>query len=440
LGRRLADKYQLVEILASGAFGTVFKAHHHFCGQFVRPVAVKVSHQAGLTEANAAALFGDALILAQLMAGAHHPGKQHLVQIFDMGILPADEGRGFLVMEFVDGHPLLAHIRAAGHIGVASGLRYIKEICRALALVHARGAVHRDLKPDNVLIDRCGLVRLVDFGIAAFADPRLGFAPGSFGTFTYMAPETLFGRSTPAADVYGVGLLLYELFTGGGPHLSASWPEGDDQDKPDRCHAVKQSLRFTPPSLVHNEIRNDYRWLDPLILCCLDVNPARRFADAGRLLAALEACEAGQELPEPEPSPSAESRDLAEASHVCSGQRADGGMDDLFREVRRLLGSRAYDQVIDRLDIHRPAEWAVVDLLGARTLRALGQAYLGRGDLRAARECLEQLRTAQKERPLLTRDEHAAALTDLVKCYRGMGDLDQAGQCQEETRRLLSGS
>jgi tetratricopeptide (TPR) repeat protein len=96
--------------------------------------------------------------------------------------------------------------------------------------------------------------------------------------------------------------------------------------------------------------------------------------------------------------------------------------------------------VIDRLDIHRPAEWAVVDLLGARTLRALGQAYLGRGDLRAARECLEQLRTAQKERPLLTRDEHAAALTDLVKCYRGMGDLDQAGQCQEETRRLLSGS
>ena len=61
--------------------------------------------------------------------------------------------------------------------------------------------------------------------------------------------------------------------------------------------------------------------------------------------------------------------------------------------MRRLLGGKEYDQVIDRLDVHRPAEWVAVDRMGARTLRALGQAYLGRGDLREARECLEQLRT-----------------------------------------------
>jgi serine/threonine-protein kinase len=433
LGRRLADKYQLVEILASGAFGTVFRAHQFFGGQFVRPVAVKVTHETGLTPANAADLFGDALILAQLMAGPHHPGKQHLVQIYDMGILRDGDDRGFLAMEFVDGHPLLAHIRAAGHIGVACGLRYIKEICRALALVHARGAVHRDLKPDNVLIDRRGLVRLVDFGLAAFADPRLGFAPGSFGTFTYMAPETLLGRSTPAADVYGVGLLLYELFTGGGPHLSAPWPEGEVRDKPSRYVEIKQALQFAPPSAVHNEIRNDYRWLDTLILRCLEVNPARRFADAGQLLAALEACEAGEELPMAEAPPPPTSTELAGACRQGSAE-----MDDLFQEVRRLLGSRAYDQVIDRLDVHRPAEWAVVDLRGVRTLRALGQAYLGRGDVRAACECLEQLRGVQKERALLSREEHAAALTDLAKCYRGLGDLNRAGQCQDETRRLLS--
>jgi hypothetical protein len=440
LGRRLAGKFQLVEVLASGAFGTVFKAHHFFCGQFVRPAAVKVSHQAGLTEANAAALFGDALILAQLMAGDHHAGKQHLVQIYDMGLLPDDEGRGFLAMEFVDGHPLLAHIRAAGQVGVASGLRYVKEICRALALVHARGAVHRDLKPDNVLIDRRGLVRLVDFGLAAFADPRLGFAPGSFGTFTYMAPETLLGRSTPASDVYGVGLLLYELFTGGGPHLSAPWPEGDDPERPNRSSEIKRGLCFTPPSAVHNEIRNDHRWLDALILRCLDLDPARRFADAGQLLAALEAGAAGAELPASEAAAPLDRGGAEDRPAGPPGQHSDrGAMDDLFREVRRLLAGRSYDQVIDRLDIHRPAEWAVLDLQSARTLRVLGQAYLGRGDPGAARECLEQLRDAQRGRALLTPEEQAAALTDLGKCYRALGDPEQAGRCQEEARRLLGG-
>lgn len=430
-GQVIAGKYRLQSVQASGYFGTVYHAHQYFCQQFMRQVAVKVSRQTGLTEETAPVLFGDALVLARLLStSGDHDGRRHLVQILDMGLLPEHDGRAYLAMEYVDGAPLFSHLRAAGRLSVASGLRYAKEICRALALVHGQGAVHRDLKADNILIDRRGVVRVVDFGLAAYADPDLGFVPGAHGTYTYMAPETLDGRSTPASDVYSLGLLMYELFVGGGPHLTAEWRHG-----PDGCHAaehrrIKEGLRFPPPSQVQNEIRNDYRWMDALIRRCLEVDPARRFADAGKLLAAIEACEAGEELSSLEPS--------AVPEQLPPPVERVEAVDDLFREVRRLLGTKAYDEVIDRLDVHRPPEWVALDLAGARTLRALGQAYLGRGDVASARDCLEQLRANQRQQALLPPADYAAALSDLVKCYRRLGLDEMAQACQAEARQQLA--
>jgi serine/threonine protein kinase len=396
----------------------------------MRPVAVKVSRQSGLTEETAPYLFSDALVLARLLAGDDHDGRRHLVQIYDMGLLPEFEGRAYLAMEYVDGLPLCSHLRAAGRFSVAMGLRLIKQTCRALALVHGQGAVHRDLKSDNILVDRRGVVRVVDFGLAAYADRRLGFAPGTMGTFTYMAPETLLGRSTAASDVYGLGLLMYELFTGGGPHLMVPWSQDDRTNCGEENHRLKAALRFPPPSEAQNEIRFDYRWLDGLILRCLESDPERRFADAGQLLAAIEACEAGEELASLAPP-------RKEEVVAPSPVPADDTAEERFREVRRLLARKAFDEVIDQLDVHRPPEWAVVDRTGARTLRALGQAYLGRGDLAEARDCLEQLRISQKEQALLSPADYAAALSDLYKCYRGQGRMDLAKACQEEARRLL---
>jgi eukaryotic-like serine/threonine-protein kinase len=441
LGKTLAGKYEILEVHAGGAFGTVFKAHQYFCKQFMRPVAVKVSHEAGLSEDTAPRLFGDALILARLLANSDHDERRHLVQIHDMGLLPEHDHRAYLAMEYVEGRPLLAHMHAAGRISVASGLRYIKEICHALALVHHQGAVHRDLSPDNILLDKRGVVRVVDFGLAAYTDPQLGFAPGSMGRFTYMAPETLHGRSTPASDVYSLGLLMYELFTGGGPHLTAPWSTDDRADHREEHWRLKQTLSFAPPSAVQNEIRYDYRWLDELIPRCLDLEPERRFADAGRLLEAIEACELGQELP-PLAGEGEKRTDISpflpfSPSPPLPSKLGSQDAEAMFREVRRLLAARAYDQVIDRLDVFRPAEWSVVDLMGARTLRALGQAYLGRGDLKSARECLEQLRDIQKEQALLSKPDYAAALSDLLKCYRGLGLLELAQACQDEAKRLL---
>ncbi|GEM_PF-1852379 len=440
LGQTIAGKYKLLEVQASGFYGAVFRGEQYFCRHKVRAVAVKVSRQTGLTEETVPYLFGDALILAQLLAAPANrlddAGRRHLVPIYDMGLLPEHEHRAFLVMEYVEGLPLLSHLRAAGRFSVAMGLRFLKQICRGMALVHGQGAVHRDLKADNILVDRRGVIRIVDFGLAAYTDPHLGFAPGSLGNFIYMAPETLLGRSTPASDVYSIGLLMYELFTGGGPHLTASWPDADARDRANVCLHLKHTLYFPPPSLVQNEIRNEYRWLDALILRCLEVRPERRFADAGQLLAAIESCEAGMPLSLDEQN-SARTPPETFGAQVQPRSPDDAG-DTLFREIRQLLAARAYEQVIDRLDVHRPPEWAVLDTLGARTLRFLGQAYLGLGNLSAARDCLEQLRAAQKEQPLLPQGDYAAALSDLFKCYRSLGQLQAAQACQEEARQLLS--
>src|SRR5262249_23998456 len=152
----------------------------------MRPVAVKVSHESGLTADTAPHLFNDAFILTRLLADSAHDERPHLVQISDIGILPPSAHRAYLAMDYLAGRPLLAHMLAAGRISVASGLRYVKEICHAMALVHHKGAVHRDLSPDNILLDKRGIVRVVDFGLAARADPRLGFAPGSMGRFAFM--------------------------------------------------------------------------------------------------------------------------------------------------------------------------------------------------------------------------------------------------------------
>jgi hypothetical protein len=254
-----------------------------------------------------------------------------------------------------------------------------------------------------------------------------------------MAPETLHGQSTAAADVYGLGLLMYELFTGGGPHLTAPWPTASGDDRREEHDRIKKALVFPPPSDLHNEIRNDHRWLDALILRCLEVDPRRRFADAGQVLAAIETCESGGSLPPEDRGQRTEDSDCLLSSVLCPLSSGGSALDELFREVRKLLANRAYDQVIDRLDIHRPAEWQVMDLSAARTLRALGQAYLGRGDLTAARDCLEQLRAGQKEQAVLAQQEHAAALSDLVKCYRGLGCPELAEVCRQEARDLLQG-
>ncbi len=435
LGKVIAGKYKLMQVQASGAFGSVFLAHQFFRDHFVRPVAIKISRQTGLLNHQTIHyLFGDALVLAQLMSGPHRDGKQHLVHIFDMGLLPEYQGRGFLVMEHVDGLPLLTHIQTAGQIGVQAGLRYLKEICRAMALIHSRGAVHRDLSPDNILIDKNGMVRVVDFGLATFMDPRFGFALGSMGKFTYMAPETALGSSTAAADVYSIGLVAYELFTGGGPHLNVSWPRSQEGIDGEEHYRIKRGLQFRPLSEVHNEVRNDYPWVDGLILRCLELHPHQRFQDAGKLVEAIDICQNEGELPPREEIP--EESKIPEK--LFSSSQAPSGPDlSLVKEARQRLSRRDFQGVIDHLDVHRPAEWAVVDLQGAFVLRLLGRAYLEQKEYRNCLECFNQLLEVQKEQGYLSTTEYLAVLTELNDCYEEMIWPEQIKSGKEKIQQIF---
>jgi serine/threonine protein kinase len=136
-----------------------------------------------------------------------HP---NVCRVYDIG---EADGQTFLSMEFVGGEDLATLLRRIGRIGSDKAAEIGRGLCAGLAAAHDKGVLHRDLKPANVLIDENGRVKLADFGLAAGELPD---ATGIVGTPAYMAPELFDGSSaaTVRSDIYALGLVLYELFTG----------------------------------------------------------------------------------------------------------------------------------------------------------------------------------------------------------------------------------
>ena len=134
-----------------------------------------------------------------------------MCRVYDIGEV---HGELYLSMEYVDGEDLAALLKRIGRLPIDKGVEVARKLCAGLGAAHARGVLHRDFKPANIMIDGHGEVRIMDFGLAAIAD-RLDKADVRTGTPAYMAPEQLAGReSTRQSDIYALGLVLYELFTG----------------------------------------------------------------------------------------------------------------------------------------------------------------------------------------------------------------------------------
>jgi eukaryotic-like serine/threonine-protein kinase len=210
-GELLAGRYQLEQELGRGGMATVFLATDL---RLARRVAVKVMHPGG--DGQRAERFRRE---AELVASLKHP---NVLEIHDFG---EDAARGpFLVCEWVQGESLreLARRLAPVPPEVAAVLAW--ELARALGEAHARGVVHRDVKPENVLAARGGPLKLADFGIAALEDQERLTSTGSVtGSLAYMAPERIdTGAFSPASDVYAVGVMLFELCAGSTPHEGKS--------------------------------------------------------------------------------------------------------------------------------------------------------------------------------------------------------------------------
>ncbi len=268
----ILDRYRLLERLASGGSAEVWRARDEQLG---RDVAVKRLHpHLFADEASRARLAAEARAAARLS----HPVIVGVYDVDAAGDAPA------LVMELVDGESLAARLERSGPMPEREAAAIVADLAEALFHAHQQGVIHRDLKPGNVLLDRVGRPRLVDFGIAhslAEAAARLTATGTVIGTLRAMAPEQLLdGPITPRTDLYGLGVVLHESLTGRPPY-----PPGSPV-------ALAEAQRAGPPRLDG---------LDPglaaVIAGCLAFDPAERPLHAGAVAEALRAWLAGDAAP-----------------------------------------------------------------------------------------------------------------------------------------------
>src|SRR3954471_14688720 len=207
VGTLLSGRYRLDAQIGAGGMSTVYRA---FDTVLERPVAIKIMHREIASNSEQLERFRrEARAVAQL----NHP---HIVTVIDAG---EDEGTPYIVFEFVDGETLKQRIQRCGRLAIPEALAYAIEIARALGAAHDRGIVHRDIKPQNVLIDPEGSAKVTDFGIARMlVDEGLTADGRVLGTTDYVSPEQALGHEVNGqSDIYSLGVVLYEALTGDVP-------------------------------------------------------------------------------------------------------------------------------------------------------------------------------------------------------------------------------
>ncbi|MEA2425296.1 MAG: eukaryotic-like serine/threonine-protein kinase [Thermoleophilaceae bacterium] len=230
IGTLLANRFRLEEKIGSGGMSTVYRA---FDETLERSVAIKVLHADMSQDDSQLERFRRE---ARAAARLSHP---HVVTVIDAG---EDDGRPFIVFEYVEGETLKERIRRVGRLPVAEAIAYAIEMGRALMAAHAERIVHRDVKPQNVLIDAEGRAKVTDFGIARSLElDGLTAAGRVLGTTDYVAPEQAIGDgATQQADIYSLGICLWEMLTGDVPF------KGDNQ-----VAVAMQHVRDPLPDVQH---------------------------------------------------------------------------------------------------------------------------------------------------------------------------------------------
>ncbi len=281
-GTLIAERYRVIGMLGRGGMGEVYRATDLTLSQ---PVALKFLPEAAGADQMALARFYNEVRIARQVS---HP---NVCRVYDVGQL---DGQPYLSMEYIDGENLASLLRRIGRLPHDKAVEMGRRLCAGLAAAHARGVLHRDLKPANVMVDNEGQVLITDFGLAGIAGMLQGPEVRN-GTPAYMAPEQLAGREvTMRSDIYSLGLVLYEMFTGRRAFEASTLAE---------LIRVREESLPTSPSTVAPD-------LDPamerIILRCLDPDPRNRPATALAVAAAMPgddplaaALEAG-ETPSPE--------------------------------------------------------------------------------------------------------------------------------------------
>src|SRR5262245_62067153 len=281
-GTVIAERYRIYGLIGRGGMGEVYRADDLKLRQ---SVALKfLPRDVETNTARRTLLLNEVRIARQI-------SHSNVCRVYDVGEV---EGRHFLSMEYVDGEDLSGLLRRIGRLPRDKAIQIARQLCAGLAAAHEQGVLHRDLKPSNVMIDGRGRARITDFGLARL-DEEIHGADVRAGTPAFMAPEQLAGKGvTVRSDLYSLGLVLYELFTGQ-PAFKAPTP----------AEAARRKLETTPTSPAHL-IEGFDPAVERVILRCLERDPANRPASAPAVAAALPggdplaAALAAGETPSPE--------------------------------------------------------------------------------------------------------------------------------------------
>ncbi|MDQ3908444.1 MAG: serine/threonine protein kinase [Acidobacteriota bacterium] len=263
-GTVLDGRYRIIALLGRGGMGEVYRADDLKLGQ---QVALKFLPEAlSRDEAALARLYREVRIARQVS----HP---NVCRVYDEG---QTAGQHFLSMEYIRGEELASTLKRFGRLPADKATEIARQICAGLAAAHKTGVLHRDLKPANVMIDDAGSARVTDFGLAAVAEEIKGSDAYS-GTPAYMSPEQIAGKElTARSDIYSLGLVLYELFTGKRAF-----------EAPSLVETLRLRQGETQPAAPSSLVKD----LDPLvervILRCLEPDPDKRPASAMQVVAAL---------------------------------------------------------------------------------------------------------------------------------------------------------
>jgi serine/threonine-protein kinase len=276
LGVTLADRYHIVRCIGKGGMGVVYEAMHVALG---KRVAIKLLLDKYENDTEAVERFHrEALTATQI-------GDDHIIDVIDVGATA--QGRSFVVLELLDGQDLGKLLAATGPMPASRAVHIIQQVLRGLGAAHAKGIVHRDMKPDNVFVvphsETPDFVKILDFGISKIiaaqdAKVRLTATGTVVGTPIYMAPEQAMGNSVDhRADLYSVGVMLYELLAGRPPFVAESY-----------LALVTQHLQAVPPDL--GAMRPDLpRPLVNAIHRALAKEPDQRYRSAEEFARALPA-------------------------------------------------------------------------------------------------------------------------------------------------------